>query len=446
MLRVGLMVTVSGRWPRELPQERLAQYTAFAQGMGMRDVQWVCFPKLVDSPDAITEAIAALEADKVDLLVQVYGAFTGDDVCTVVAERLRVPILLWAPFEPPFARDDRLYANALVAMTMNSASMHRLGFPCHPVYGGCEDARAAAEVRALLAAYAAKKQLSGTVLGLLGYRPTAFYNSAFDEGLIRRTFGVRMEETDLKVVFDRMAALPQAEVDAEIARVQSEVADIQLPEGHLENHARLYLALKQVIPELGYAYTTLKCWPEMGALKTTPCAVMGRLADEGVHIGCEGDVDAMLGLMAQHCLTGLPGFVTDMIHIDEAENTLTFWHCGNAAPSLWNPKEHAQLRNHPLAGQGTAFWTSLKPGPITISRFCNIGGQYKLFLLRGEAVETQRNTRGAMVNVRIARPVRAMLGNMFAQGVPHHYALVWQDVADAMERLAGLLGIEVLHV
>ena len=82
---------------------------------------------------------------------------------------------------------------------------------------------------------------------------------------------------------------------------------------------------------------------------------------------------------------------------------MTFWHCGNAAPSLANPKYELLLRNHPLAGQGTAFWGALKPGKVTIARFCNIDGQYKLFLLKGEAVDMDRYTRGVMANVKIEK-------------------------------------------
>lgn len=125
-----------------------------------------------------------------------------------------------------------------------------------------------------------------------------------------------------------------------------------------------------------YDFATIKCWPEMGNLHTTPCAVLGRLADDHVNIGCEGDVDAEIAQIAEHYLTGLPTFITDMINIDEEKNIMTFWHCGNAAPSLANPKYELLLRNHPLAGQGTAFWGALKPGKVTIARFCNIDGQY----------------------------------------------------------------------
>ena len=196
----------------------------------------------------------------------------------------------------------------------------------------------------------------------------------------------------------------------------------------------------------GYDFGVIKCWPEMGNLHTTPCAVLGRLADEGVHIGCEGDVDAELAQIAQNYLTGLPTFITDMIHIDEEANTMAFWHCGNAAPSLANPEYELWMRNHPLAGQGSAFWGALKPGAVTIARFCNLGGKYKLFLMKGEALNQDRYTRGIMANVKVECPVRQVIEQMIEEGVPHHYSLVWADVEEEMKQLCQLLGVEVIEL
>lgn len=444
MLKTGFVTTMSGRWPRELPEKRFREYGDFLRAT-LGDEAVVAAPALVDGPDALALAIDCFRKEGVELVVMVYGAFTGDDVPCAIAQELRVPIVLWAPTEPPFD-GGRLLANALVAATMNAASLGRLGHTRHFIYGGLDDGRSVSELKALIRAYAVIKRLGRTMLGLFGYRPTAFYNSTFDEGLIRRTFGVRMEETDLKVVFDLMDSLPEDAVNADVKAVSAAWNVSGVPDGYLPNHSRLYLALKQLMAQQRYDYATLKCWPEMGSLKTTPCAVMGRLADEGHIIGCEGDVDAMLALMAQNMLTGKPGFVTDMINIDEKENTLTYWHCGQPAPSLVDASQPCAMCNHPLAGQGTALWASLKEGPVTSARFCNIDGEYKLFISSGTAVSTVRNTPGAMINVRIGTPVREFIHEVVRKSVPHHYSLMWGDVADDMKLIAGLLGLEIIDL
>lgn len=442
-LNVGLITVCSGRWPKELPNQRNSVYQEWAKHQNQ--FNWIFSDNIVEDQKSLEECTEKFRTEKVDFVVLVYGAFAGDDYASYLAEHLGVPILLWAPYEPPFT-GTRLWANALVAGTMNSAALKRLGFKFYFSYGGKDDERSVKEVLDILNTYAVIKNLRNTTLGLLGYRPTAFYNCAFDEFLIRKTFGIRMEETDLKVIFDSMEKQPEDKVEADMKAISSRYDTSRLPEGHLENHSRLYLALQEVIKNAGYDYSVIKCWPEMGNLHTTPCAVLGRLSDMGIYIGCEGDVDATLAMIIENQFTHSGSFITDMINIDEKENTLTFWHCGNAGEKMMDPNSKAQICNHPLAGQGTAFWCTLKPGDITGARLCNIDGRYKLFVFEGEAVPTKMYTNGSMINVRIEMPVRDAIYKIINEGVAHHYSLCYGKIKDKMIMLANALGMDVIEL
>lgn len=444
-LHVGFLVTLSGRWPRELPEKRLREYGAWVEE-NLPGVRVFRCERPVSNRQEMEECAAFFRENQVDLIVLVYGAFTGDDVACGLAERCGRPIVLWAPREEKWDRDDRLYANALCSAAMNGASLKRIHAPHTLIYGNCDEPRVQGELTDLVRAYAAVKNLQGLTFGLFGYRPTAFYNCAFDEVVIRRTFGVNFEETDLKVVFDAMAALPRQAVEEEVRRTAALWNTSELPASYLENHARLYLVLKELMKRQGYEYAAIKCWPEMGNLDAVPCAVLGRLADEGVGIACEGDVDAGLTALVQNMITGLPAFIADLINLDEEENTVTFWHCGNAAPSLHDVSDGVALCDHPLACKGTAFRCALRSGAVTAARFANIDGQYRLFLLRGEAVPTVRNTHGSMVNVKIKTPVLELVKKIDENGMSHHYSLVWQDMADAMAAVAKILGIPVIEL
>ncbi len=445
-LNVGLIVTLSGRWPRELPIRRHGEYTAWARE-NLKDMELTLPPRVLTTPEEVDDAIRLMKESRVDAVVMVYGAFTGDDIAASIVQKMGVPLILWAPYEPPYEREERLWANALCAMTMNSAALGRLGYPCRTVYGGWEDPGAASKVKGILRALAVKKALSGMTMGIFGYRPTNYYVSTFDEAVIRRTFGLSMNATELKTVFDDMAALPEDPVRQDMERVSARWDTSLLPEGHLENHSRLYLALKERIKKDGYDFGVIKCWPEMGAAHTQPCAVLGRLLDDGISVGCEGDVDAGITQMTEMLLSpGRAPFITDMIDLDEKENTMLFWHCGNAAPSLHCEKYRPELRNHPLVGQGSAFWTALRPGTVTVARFHNFHGQYKLVLMRGEALERDRVTRGCMVPVRMNAPVRQTAERLIGEQIPHHYVLVWDDIYDAMKETASVLDIPVIEL
>ena len=97
-LNIGFLVTVSGRWPRELPERRLKEYGAWVEeafpGAGVQ-----VFPRLVCTRADVEDCVRTFRTGEVDLVLSVYGAFTGDDVCCAIADSLRVPVILWAPRE-----------------------------------------------------------------------------------------------------------------------------------------------------------------------------------------------------------------------------------------------------------------------------------------------------------------------------------------------------------
>ncbi|HBF37006.1 MAG TPA: fucose isomerase [Firmicutes bacterium] len=337
-------------------------------------------------------------------------------------------------------------ANALVSATMNTAALYRLGLKYHFIYGDCTDSRIQAEITKLIKVYGALKKLKRTYLGLLGYRPTGFYSSTFDETLIRQKFGIKMEEFDLKVILDKAEQMDASKVEADIAKVRA-LGQVQgIPDSYLENHSRLTLAIKELITEQDFNALCIKCWPELGNLHFTPCGMIARLADEDFLIGCESDVDATLTMLIQKYLSGKTPFMSDLITIDETENSASFWHCGQAATKLKSPDSDLIVSNHPLAGQGVAFYGTLKPGKVTVARMSKINNEFKLFLVKGEAIPTQYVTKGVMVKVVLEEPVDKVLHRIAEEGVPHHYSLIWDDVAEEMKSLAGVLGIQVIEI
>lgn len=444
-LNVGLMVTKSGRWPQELPDKRLAAYSAWMQE-NLSDMNLVIPDHVLTTPQEAMEAIDLFKANLVDVVVMVYGAFTADDIAAALKQRMDVPLILWAPHEPPFHPDERLWANALCAMTMNASALHRMGYSYHTIYGDPEEDVAGGEVIRLLKGYALKKALNGMCIGTFGYRPTNYYVSTFDEVAIRHTFGMTMNSTDLALVKLEMDALPEEEIQADMDYVSKTWDTSRLPEGHLELHSRSYLAIKKIMKEQGYDFASIKCWPEMTTMHIQPCAVLGRLLGDGINVACEGDVDAGITQEMLYQLTGKKPFIADMIDMDEGENSLTFWHCGNAAPELHSDKYACGLCNHPLIGQGSAFWTALKPGRVTIARLHNDNGTYKLVLMKGEALDKDRTTRGCMCFVKMDTPVRAATQALLDQGIPHHYVVVWDDCYAEMKQAAQLMNIPVIEL
>lgn len=441
-LNIGLVTTVSGRWPRELPEQRHKECygwlgRTFPQANVVASESYVVDRKDIDS------AVRLFRREGVDLIFIVIGAFSGDIACTRLGESLNVPTVIWAPPEPEFD-GKRLMSNALVAATMNNAAMKRLGLVSHFMYGSKE--QITGELTSYVRAYHTLKGMRETFLGVVGYRPNGFYSSLFDETLIRKTFGLVMEELDLVYLMNLVEGLDDSDVDADSKLVASRLKIRDLPEDYLRNHSRLYLALKALIEKNAFDALCLRCWPELGQMKFTPCGVLSRFADEGFVIGCELDMNATITMIAQRLMTGETPFMTDLIDIDEDENTALFWHCGQAATSLHAAGSDTCATDHSLAGQGLVVEGTLKTGPVTVARFVQVDGAYKLFVARGDAVPTERLVKGVMVNAKMESPVRDMLYRIAEEGVPHHCSIVWEDVAAELKCMAKLTGVETIEV
>jgi L-fucose isomerase-like protein len=443
-LNVGFITTVSGRWPKDLPLKRHEEYSAWL--MQKYPVVNLIKPEgLAANDDDVNRIAGVFKERAVDLVIILIGAFTGDYAATRLAEVLRVPVVLWAPREPEF-NGGRIMANSLVAATMNAAALKRLDADYHFVYGNYSEKRVEEQVSRHIKVYDCIKKLNSTYLGLIGYRPTGFYSSTFDETVIRKTFGIKMEECDLSMLLSLAEKADPAKVEKDIGELLCDAGAADLPEGHLENHCRLYWAMNKLIKEQGFDAVTLKCWPELGQLKYTPCAVISRFSECGTIIGCEGDVDATLTMIIQKYLTGKIPFMCDLVSVDEEQNTALLWHCGQAAESLKNPESAMTIGDHPFAGQGMVFETTLKPGTVTIARMSKIGESYKLFITRGIAMPTGQVTKGVMVNVKLENHVMDMIYGIADAGVPHHYSVVWDDVVGDMKLLCKSLGIDIIKI
>ena len=83
-LNVGLIVTLSGRWPRELPEKRLGEYTAWARENLEAEMNLTMPERVLTTPEEVHEAIRMMRANLVDVVIMVYGAFTGDDIAAAI--------------------------------------------------------------------------------------------------------------------------------------------------------------------------------------------------------------------------------------------------------------------------------------------------------------------------------------------------------------------------
>ncbi len=448
-IKIGFMVTGSSHFEMKWP---LKNREASGKYLRTLDATVIDAGEVITNVELLAPAVSKFKKEDIDLLIVQAGSFTWDNIAAYIAQHLReVPLVLWAVREP-VSTGGGLEVNSMCSIMMNGATCGKLGKEFTFVYGNPDEACVREPIERTVRAVAAVKTLRRTRVGLIGSRPTGFYGSTFSELGIRRTLGIEMEPIALSTLLDAWSEASDEEVAADMKKVQKlgckkgETSDKGLADA-----SRLYLAVRKCMKDASVSAIALQCWPELLARSLLPCLTNSRLGDEGVPVACEGDVHGLISQLMQTTLTGEPTFFCDMVDTDEAKNTVAMWHCGACPTKLAPSAASATLKTMPARKKEWQLTCpivefQLKPGRVTVCRFCELGGRYRLFIASGEAVRVREGLGGNGVGIRLDANVRKTVEFIVANHVEHHFSLAYGDLTDDLVEMCRLTGIEPLIV
>jgi L-fucose isomerase-like protein len=169
------------------------------------------------------------------------------------------------------------------------------------------------------------------------------------------------------------------------------------------------------------------------------CLAASLLADEGIPLGCEGDVNGAVGQLLMTRLTGQPTHNTDWLEPLE-DGTVVFTHCGSGSFDLAENPRDITLSPVRLMDRGVCSLFPAKPGPVTLVSLLPKGDGYQLALLEGEALSTTMVFPGNPLRVRFLQPTGEIINWIFAEGIGHHWMAGYGHVAEEIRQWAGLSG------
>jgi len=464
MLRIGFVALIrplfKGDAPR-LVRESLVALTALGQEWGFTVVTpTVTNPDrhlatgqelpaaAVSSPETAQQAAQQLSDSNLDLLLIQHATFaTGELLAPLVNAAQRVGV--WALPEPE-VKSGPLPLNALCGLTMTLSLLKcpEVG-KCVPVkwfYGAVGEERFQRRLRPTVAALRGLKALEAARILQIGGTAPGFYGLKEYPELA----GVTVETAPLPALYERVAAVPElaaharAKIWLEEAAGGSGVNDEQLM-----RVARLELALAELAHEGGYHALALRCWPELpevcGAMA---CAAVGRLGDYAIPAACEGDVLGALSMLVVQGVSHRPAMLMDLSDLDTDDDSLLFWHCGNA-PLSWAGQRGMRLASHFNRELGVVRDMTIQPGPATGFRL--LAGGRRALVFAGRFVGSEKpgfdGVRGWLSELRWAgTPLgsEAFVHNLLDYRLPHHAAFGEGAWEEALLELCAWLGAEPL--
>lgn len=389
----------------------------------------------------------------------------GDERSAVrVAERLDVPVMLYATKEPP-GRDDlgmtRVSDSYCGNLSMASGLTRRnipfryagLFFPDEP---GFLD-----EVRDFVRAAAIVKGMKGARIGQIGVRPAAFETVAYDEAALIRKFGQMVIPVNLSDITSKALAYADddPQVQARVGEFRDDYAEITVSDAYLLKAAKLELAMAEFWQTSRLSAMTMQCWPSIRRLMgISVCTTYGRLTDKGMLTACENDVLGALSMLVCHRAAlgeTVPHFVDWTIrHRDEPDQLLA-WHCGNAPACLArNPDERALRSRRDMTGtaevaaddaQAGLSQFQLKPGPVTFCRLVEYEGHWKMLITTGEIAPSDETLAGTWAWVEVEDHDR-LYRTLVEEGFIHHASMIHGDYTQAMLQACVFLDIEPVVV
>ncbi len=192
-------------------------------------------------------------------------------------------------------------------------------------------------------------------VGLIGGSAPWLVASGLDIGVVEAKLGLRVSELPLREVLARLPACASGVPRGE---------GLGLDELGRAAAARVLAALEALIAERSLSAISVSCFALLSE-GVTACWALAALADRGIPAGCEGDLPALLALIAAEELSGKPGFLANPADIEPATGRGVMAHC---TVPLSLTREH-RLRTHFESGLGVAIEGQLEPGPYTLARF-----------------------------------------------------------------------------
>jgi hypothetical protein len=290
-------------------------------------------------------------AGPIDLLLILQITFTDATMTVKLAKEATTPIAIWAVPEPRSGGRLRLNAycglnlaaHALVEPACRTAGCTRRRMRRHVTSlrrshtGGCgADARRPVH----RGPCAAERVLDACwrKITVVGQHPDGFDTCEYDEDLLFKLAGLRVETVPLGQLFDKARAMDAARVGAARAGAAQELEGLDaVDQEQLDRSFRVFCALEDVQRESSAKGLAVRCWPEMFTeYGCAACGPMAMMNQKQVPSACEADVHGSLSqLMLQELAGSLPGWPTSWT--SRPPTTGGALHCDLAPISMRDP-------------------------------------------------------------------------------------------------------------
>lgn len=422
---------------------------------------------LVDSPLKAREAGDYLHKSDVDIVFLYVSTYALSSTVLPVVHRLNCPIII-LNIQPVAAIDYENFnklgdtgkmtgewlAHCQACSVPELANVfNRAGIGYEFVTGYLEEQAVWDDIQGWIEAANVAAAMRNNRLGVLGHYYCGMLDVYTDLTKQAATFGTHIELLEMCEVKKYRDAATDAEVEAKIKDFHStfEVADTCEKE-EIERAARTSVALDKLVEvhnlgSMAYYYEG-ESGNDYENIVTSVIAGNTLLTGKNVPVAGECEVKNAQAMKIMD-LFGVGGSFSEFYAMDFKDGIVMLGHDGPAHLSI--AQGNVQLVPLPVyhgkPGKGLSIQMTVKHGPVTILSV--VEGRDEVFLLvaEGESVPGPVLQIGN-TNSRYRFPIgpKAFINEWSKQGPAHHCAIGVGHIADKIEKLGYILGIDVVKI
>lgn len=417
-------------------------------------------PKAIPMDGRETASVLAeCETAGADFVLLLHGGFSMGDVArTVAASGKRAGF--WSVPEPVRTGDVQLNNFVSLNMSMSIARQVR-DLRKNPVqwYHGAPESKALqGRMRTTLIALNAAKALEGARIGVVGGLAMTFYNMEVSTNALRARLGVEIMHHDIHELTDRMTALPEDRVAAEVAAMTAAAPVAGVSDAQMVITGRAAIAMREIAVDNDYQALAVSDWP---ALQNDPGMHPGAAftwleENNDLPVASEGDILGAVTQLVAKSLSGRVGYLLDMTEPDLDAGQLLMWH-GGGGPLYLADDDGARWINHPMIGRGTEAGPVygaiadlvFADGPVSVFRVAREAGA--LFQMTATVADRDPSgftgCRGWLQDFNIAGTAASLedvVATVMAHGLEHHFVLVPGDISATLAEFGAWTGMQSL--